>query len=247
MTSLYGPTALAFFQELKDADAGNKVCVDCGANHPLWASLSYGTYFCLECSGVHRSLGVHISFVRSLNMDSWNDNQQARMRNGGNTAFLRYMRVCEMPASVQNGSHEAIREKYHTGSAAAYRTHLAAVSRGEASELRPVRYEPPPPPQPPPATAGASGASRMGEGRQQMQGFGSGGFGNNSAPSDPGGAGLDSLMASLGSLSSVTANITTAAASKAAAAARSASAAAAPALGSLGAQAKRAVGAASEA
>ena len=92
--SLYGQKALDFFKELEAADPGNRTCVDCNANRPLWASLSYGTYFCLECSGVHRSLGVHISFVRSLNMDSWSAQQQAKMRRGGNNALRAYLRQC---------------------------------------------------------------------------------------------------------------------------------------------------------
>ncbi len=41
-----------------------QICVDCEAKHPQWATVSYGTFMCLECSGKHRGLGVHLSFVR---------------------------------------------------------------------------------------------------------------------------------------------------------------------------------------
>ncbi|KAJ6712937.1 ADP-RIBOSYLATION FACTOR GTPASE-ACTIVATING PROTEIN AGD1 [Salix purpurea] len=48
---------------------GNDKCADCGSPEPDWASLNLGVLVCIECSGVHRNLGVHISKVRSLTLD----------------------------------------------------------------------------------------------------------------------------------------------------------------------------------
>ncbi|KAJ0036320.1 hypothetical protein NQD34_004997 [Periophthalmus magnuspinnatus] len=50
---------------------GNELCCDCGQAEPRWASINLGILLCIECSGIHRSLGVHCSKVRSLTLDSW--------------------------------------------------------------------------------------------------------------------------------------------------------------------------------
>ncbi|XDV46355.1 hypothetical protein PO909_014261 [Leuciscus waleckii] len=50
---------------------GNDLCVDCAAPNPTWASLNLGALICIECSGIHRNLGTHLSRVRSLDLDDW--------------------------------------------------------------------------------------------------------------------------------------------------------------------------------
>ncbi|KAJ8003908.1 hypothetical protein DPEC_G00153280 [Dallia pectoralis] len=50
---------------------GNSRCVDCDAQNPDWASLNLGALICIECSGIHRNLGTHLSRVRSLDLDEW--------------------------------------------------------------------------------------------------------------------------------------------------------------------------------
>uniref|UniRef100_A0A4W4DW04 Small monomeric GTPase n=1 Tax=Electrophorus electricus TaxID=8005 RepID=A0A4W4DW04_ELEEL len=50
---------------------GNDLCVDCEAPNPTWASLNLGALICIECSGIHRNLGTHLSRVRSLDLDDW--------------------------------------------------------------------------------------------------------------------------------------------------------------------------------
>lgn len=94
---------------------GNDKCCDCGRVNPQWASVSFGTVFCLQCSGIHRSLGVHISFVRSITMDSWTPDQLARMKAGGNARCNEYL----SSGGIRPNAH--VREKYESSRAASYK------------------------------------------------------------------------------------------------------------------------------
>ncbi|KAG8588137.1 hypothetical protein GDO81_005885 [Engystomops pustulosus] len=62
----------------------NKYCADCQAKGPRWASWNIGVFVCIRCAGVHRNLGVHISRVKSVNLDQWTQEQIQCMEEMGN-------------------------------------------------------------------------------------------------------------------------------------------------------------------
>ncbi|OIV89519.1 hypothetical protein TanjilG_20304 [Lupinus angustifolius] len=81
--------------------AGNKYCADCGSSEPKWVSSSFGVFICIKCSGIHRSLGVHISKVLSLKLDEWTDEQvDALVKLGGNTVINKKYEAC-LPNNIK--------------------------------------------------------------------------------------------------------------------------------------------------
>ncbi|KAI5118516.1 hypothetical protein M0805_007685 [Coniferiporia weirii] len=60
---------------------GNKDCADCKRNDARWASWNIGVFVCIRCSGIHRSMGTHISKVKSIDLDTWTPEQMDA--NGG--------------------------------------------------------------------------------------------------------------------------------------------------------------------
>lgn len=104
---------------LKLLRKNNPLCVDCGAENPEWASLNLCVMMCIECSGPHRSLGAHISKVRSTTLDKWTKNNCKLLISIGNDRAnsiweaknekLKEQGLIEKPTPTSDRSY---REKY---------------------------------------------------------------------------------------------------------------------------------------
>ncbi|KAK4529832.1 hypothetical protein CCYA_CCYA02G0689 [Cyanidiococcus yangmingshanensis] len=66
------------------AEPENSRCAECAGPGPRWASANLGIFLCIQCSGLHRKLGVHVSQVRSVNLDRWTAEQLNTMKRTGN-------------------------------------------------------------------------------------------------------------------------------------------------------------------
>uniref|UniRef100_A0A8D3DQH4 Arf-GAP with coiled-coil, ANK repeat and PH domain-containing protein n=1 Tax=Scophthalmus maximus TaxID=52904 RepID=A0A8D3DQH4_SCOMX len=91
---------------------GNELCCDCSQTAPCWASINLGVLLCIECSGIHRSLGVHCSKVRSLTLDSWEPELLKLMCELGNTVINHiYEGRCEELGAKKPGPSSSRQEK----------------------------------------------------------------------------------------------------------------------------------------
>ncbi|XP_008303725.1 arf-GAP with SH3 domain, ANK repeat and PH domain-containing protein 1-like [Stegastes partitus] len=90
---------------------GNSSCCDCGAPDPGWLSTNLGILTCIECSGIHREMGVHVSRIQSLSLDSLGTSDLLLARNVGNSGFNEILEANLLSPSLKPSQHSHMAER----------------------------------------------------------------------------------------------------------------------------------------
>lgn len=100
-------------------DPENNICADCKAvSHPRWASWSLGVFICIKCAGIHRSLGTHITKVKSVDLDTWKEEHLMQLIKMSNNRIANDYYEAKLPEPMQkpitdsNQLQTFIRNKY---------------------------------------------------------------------------------------------------------------------------------------
>jgi len=121
------------FKQLQ-LETENQSCFDCSQPNPQWASVNNGIFICMNCASLHKSMGTHISFTRSLSMDPWSEFQLRLMALGGNKKHKEFFQKYDL-------NDENVMNRYQTKASQFYRRQLRCASEMiPASEDQPT-YE----------------------------------------------------------------------------------------------------------
>lgn len=111
-----------FFKYIRE-QPDNNTCFDCLSRGPAWASATFGVLICYDCSAHHRSMGVHISFVRSTSMDNWNIGHLRNVKVGGNANARAFFTQKRAATLLEPGTD--FKQKYESKVAQQYLKELA--------------------------------------------------------------------------------------------------------------------------
>ncbi|XP_059251156.1 arf-GAP with SH3 domain, ANK repeat and PH domain-containing protein 1 isoform X2 [Mustela nigripes] len=113
---------------------GNDVCCDCGSSEPTWLSTNLGILTCIECSGIHREMGVHISRIQSLELDKLGTSELLLAKNVGNNSFNDIMEAnLPSPSTKPSPSSDmTVRKEYITAKYVDHRFSRKACSSSSA-------------------------------------------------------------------------------------------------------------------
>ncbi|XP_030073329.1 stromal membrane-associated protein 2 [Microcaecilia unicolor] len=124
---------------------GNKHCADCRAKGPRWASWNIGVFVCIRCAGIHRNLGVHISRVKSVNLDQWTEEQIQCMQEIGNAKANRlyeaYLPENFRHPQTDQAAEVFIRDKYEKKKYMDRSLDIAALRKGQDDKWKPAAEE----------------------------------------------------------------------------------------------------------